>query len=215
MQDRAFLELVERCAVDRDDEQWGEFVDRYGHRLAAGVRRALRRCGTRVGREGRQDLLQEVYLRLLEKQGLRLRRCRAQGDKSIGAYLSKIAESVVIDHVRAAAAAKRGGGRLTQPASDGGSDPFESAIAAGPSPEERLLSRERRRLFVRHCREAVGSRNARRDLRVLYLAFFEGFTSREICRRLGGGLTPSSIDSLLHRVKRRLARTGLHVPRRA
>ena len=42
MQDRAFLELVERCAVDRDDEQWGEFVDRYGHRMVPKAKRSLK-----------------------------------------------------------------------------------------------------------------------------------------------------------------------------
>ena len=215
MQDQSSLDLVDRCAVDRDAELWREFVERYGHRLTAGVRRALRRCGARVAREGRQDLLQEVYFRLLEKQGQRLRRCRARSERAVGAYLSKIAESVVIDHLRAEATAKRGGGCLVDGASQGEADPCERVVDRGLSPEERLLSRERRRLFLRHCRNAVSSRHSRRDLRVLYLAFFEGWTSREICRRLGGGLTPSSVDSLLHRVKRRLARAGLQVPRRA
>jgi RNA polymerase sigma factor (sigma-70 family) len=168
-----------------------------------------------VGREDRQDLLQEVYFRLLEKQGQRLRRCRAQGQQAVGAYLSRIAESVVIDHLRAEAATKRGRGRVVSDAGDGELGPFERAPDRGPSPEERVLLREKRRLFARHCRDAVGPRHATRDLRVLYLAFFEGWTSGEISGRLGGGLTPSSVDSLLHRLKRRLARAGLQVPRRA
>ncbi len=214
MQDQPSLGLVNRCAVERDAELWREFVDRYGHRLAAGVRRALRRCGARVGREERQDLLQEVYLRLLDKQGHRLRRCQGRGDRAVGAYLSKIAESAVFDHLRAEAAAKRGRGCLVEGAGDGDEDPFEGAVGPGPSPEEMLLSRERRRLFLGHCRNALSARHTRRDLRVLFLAFFEGWTSREISQRLGGGLTPSSVDSLLHRLKRRLARVGLQVPRR-
>ena len=165
MQDQPSLGLVNRCAVERDAELWREFVDRYGHRLAAGVRRALRRCGARVGREERQDLLQEVYLRLLDKQGHRLRRCQGRGDRAVGAYLSKIAESAVFDHLRAEAAAKRGRGCLVEGAGDGDEDPFEGAVGPGPSPEEMLLSRERRRLFLGHCRNALSARHKRRDLR--------------------------------------------------
>lgn len=215
MQEEAFPDLVRRCALESDAELWREFMDRYGPRMAAGIRRALRRCGARVAREDRQDLLQEVYFRLLEKQGQRLRRCRARGEQAVGAYLSRIAESVVIDHLRSEAAAKRGRGRLVNSAGGGEAEPSERAIDRGPSPEDRVLLRERRRLFARQCRDAVGTRYARRDLKVIYLAFFEGWTSREISGRLGDGLTASSVDSLLHRVKRRLARAGLHVPRRA
>ncbi len=215
MQDQAFPDLLSRCALDSDSELWREFVDRYGHRLTSGIRRALRRCGARVEREDRQDLLQEVYFRLLEKQGQRLRRCRAQGEQAVGAYLARIAESVVIDHLRAEAAAKRGRGKLVREVGEAEPELLERAVDRGPSPEDRMLLRERRRLFARHCRDAVGSRYARRDLKVLYLAFFEGWTSREISGRLGAGLTASSVDSMLHRVKRRLARAGLQIPRRA
>jgi len=59
----------------------------------------------------------------------------------------------------------------------------------------------------------VGRRSVR-DLNVLYLAFFEGHSSREICRRLGGGLTPSCVDSMVHRLKHRLAAFGLQLPKR-
>jgi len=60
----------------------------------------------------------------------------------------------------------------------------------------------------------LGGRTPRRDLSVLFLAYCRGLSSREIARRLGGGLTAARVDSLIHRVRRRLARGGIEIPRR-
>ena len=38
--------------------------------------------------------------------------------------------------------------------------------------------------------------------------------SGAVAQRLGGGLTPARVDSLMHRVRRRLARGGIRIPRR-
>ena len=84
----------------------------------------------------------------------------------------------------------------------------------GLSPEERVLRRERQRIFLKRCRASLGPRSPERDLRVLYLAFLEGLSSREISRRMGRGTTPSCVDSLVHRVRKRLARGGLSIPHR-
>ena len=92
-------------------------------------------------------------------------------------------------------------------------DLTDRAVDRSPSPEEWVISRERRRFFLERCRDAVGRRSVR-DLNVLYLAFFEGHSSREICHRLGGGLTPSCVDSMVHRLKQRLADFDLQLPRR-
>ncbi len=201
-------QLVKRCARERGSGVWEEFLGVYGPRLQAGIRRAARVSGARLSREDRQDLMQEVCLRLLERQGARLARCRASGEREVGAYLRRVAERVVFDHVRAAGAVKRGG-RVCRTALSA-----ERLTDSGPTPEQRALHRERRRMFLSHCRRAVGSSSPRRDLRILTLAVLEGYSSREICRLLGKGLTPGAVDSLIHRLKRRLARHGLHLPRR-
>jgi RNA polymerase sigma factor (sigma-70 family) len=195
-------------------EDWEEFVERYRHRLAAGIRRALRRAGAVTVREDQEDLLQNVYCRLLEKRGRRLRRCRGGGERAVGAYLARIAESVTIDHLRAVGAAKRGRHRLVNVRSEPWSDPMTRAVDPHPTPEERLLRRERWQVYLGRCRELVGSRSPRRDLTVLHLALFEGLSSREISERLGGGLRPTSVDSVIFRLRRRLAGAGLPLPRR-
>jgi hypothetical protein len=54
----------------------------------------------------------------------------------------------------------------------------------------------------------------RRCVRVLRLALVEGWTSGEISRAEGVGLAASSVDSLVHRARQRLARGGVAVPNR-
>ena len=134
------------------------------------------------------------------------------------AYLGRVAESVVVDHLRSLSAAKRGAGSLRDRRWDRARDaelPIADWIAdTGQSPEEKLLQRERHARFLTRCRKLVGKRTPRRDLEVFYLAFFAGWTSREISQRVGAGLTPSAVDSLVHRLKRRLAKSGVEVPRR-
>ncbi|MDX1503842.1 MAG: sigma-70 family RNA polymerase sigma factor [Thermoanaerobaculia bacterium] len=211
----SMAELVRRCARERDPRLWEEFVRAFGTRLKGGVRRALRRSGGAVRDEELDDLLQDVYCKLLENGARSLVLCRAADGREAGAYLGRVAETVVLDRLRAAAAAKRGRDLLVTPPAHVEADPAERAVdSSARSPEERLLNRERRRIFLLRCRDAAGPRDPRRDLKILYLAFLEGMTSREIARRLGPGLTPGSVDSLVHRAKRRLARLGVALPHR-
>jgi DNA-directed RNA polymerase specialized sigma24 family protein len=87
---------------------WDEFVDRYARPLHAAVRRALARVDRRAGRELVEDLVQEVWCRLLE-QGVRPHRFRGRAHREVAGYLGRVAASVVVDRTRAACAVKRGG----------------------------------------------------------------------------------------------------------
>lgn len=213
MADHDVRELLARCASSFEPGPWQEFIRRFESRLTGGIDRAVRRFGVRLSREEREDLVQDAYFRLLDRQALGLRRCRARRETEVGAYLGRIGERVVVDHLRSSSTLKRGRQFLVDGWIGRDRDLVDQALDRSPSPEDWVLHRERRRLFLERCRKILGSRSAR-DLNVLYLAFFEGHSSREICRRIGGGLTPSCVDSTLHRLKRRLTRFGLLLPRR-
>ena len=214
MQDGEARKLIRRCASKRDVDTWAEFQDRFHRPLRSGVRRTLARFGARVSEDDHQDLIQETYFRLLEGEGRRLRSCRGEVEGAIAVYLGKVAESVVIDFLRGRSAAKRGAGLLVEPRSDQVSSLVENVVDPRRTPEEKLLLRERRARFLASCRRLVGKGTEKRDLLVLYLAFFEGCTSREICGRVGHGLRPSTVDSLIHRMRKRLAALGVEMPRR-
>jgi RNA polymerase sigma factor (sigma-70 family) len=193
---------------------WDQFVARYDRPLAAAVRRALARVGEPARRELVEETVQEVYCRLLERHARRGGLWRAS-DRELVGYLGRVARSVVIDQLRNARAVKRGGERPRPVAVDAQDDPLDRVADPRATPEERLLGRERRRLFLDRCRRSAGSRAlGRRDLRILELALLDGWSSREISRAIGGTLLPSSVDTLLHRLKRRLAAGGVHLPRR-
>ncbi len=209
MESNGACELLQRCARRRDAAAWREFRSLYEERLIAGVRRGLRRTGLWNPPVELEDLVQDVYCKLLDNGGRYLLRCRGGAREAVSAYLGRIAETVAIDRVRAEIAAKRGRSRIVRlPADCGEVDSIDPA----KSPEQLLLERERSSVFVRRCQEVVGPRQARRDLRVLYLACIEGWCSRDIARALGQGLTASSIDSLVHRARKRLAAKGVGIP---
>jgi len=208
-------ELIWRCARQRDFETWEEFQKRYERWLTVGVNRTLVRYEAKVSQDDRADLLQEVYCRLLENDGQRLLRCRGEVEASVVVYLARIAESVVVDHLRSRGAAKRGRDRLVE-IGEHQTAVLEQRIAdCRHSPEQQMLWRERREWFLARCRRILAGRpTARRDFQILYLALFEGWTSREISARTESAMTPSAIDSLIHRLKRRLSEFGIDLPRR-
>ena len=208
-------ELIWRCARRRDRETWDLFRERYERWLTAGVKRTLVRFDVNVTEDEREDLLQEVYCRLLEKNGRGLTRCRAEVEGAVVIYLARIAESVVVDYLRNRGAAKRGRDLVTDLGDEPGRGIGDRIADPRRSPEELLLLRERRDRFLTQCKSTlIGRRTAQRDFEVLVLALFEGWTSREISGKLDGRMTPSAVDSLVHRIKRRLQKLGVELPRR-
>jgi DNA-directed RNA polymerase specialized sigma24 family protein len=245
---------------------WETLIRRYAAGIEARVRRALRRAGVRPRGEQIEEIVQEVYCRLLADGSWRLRQCRATSQYQIGAFLGKVAERVALDHVRAARAQKRGGNARGRGASAAPGTPEASETASTPdapgtlgapgdpcryrahgmerngaggrdgyrdpgdgagqgdgevrqlvdpraNPEELMLGRERMRLFLERCGALAGSREARRNARILALAW-NGWNSCEIARVVGGRLTPRSIDSLLRRIRRRAAAQARRRPPR-
>ena len=203
----------------KPDAAWEELIGRFGAGLKARVGSVLRRCGVRPRDEHVEEIVQEVYCRLLAGGSRRLRRCRATSESQVGAYLGRVAERVALDQLRAARAQKRGGPSAPVAAAEaegrpgewwgGGGERGERAVDPRANPEELVLSRERLRLFLERCGALAGRRDYRRNARILALAV-AGMNSGEIARAVGGALTARSIDGLLLRVRRhaRMAASG-------
>lgn len=203
-------ELVQCCAETPEPEAWTAFVDRFGRRLAAGVCSAFRRAGVACPREELDDVMQDVYCRLLRRGRAALRACRGREDCEIDAYLFRLAQRVALDHLRARAAVRRGGD-VPHVADDDGS-PADGLASREPSPEDRTLLAEQWRLLASSCRGSSDSEDL--DRRLLIWSLRDGLTSSEIARRLRGRIGPSGIDTRLHRMRHRLAAEGLLLPRR-
>ena len=144
-------ELLARCASDRGHEAWDEMLVRFRPAILGGIRRALNRAGRAARAFEREDLLQEVFCHLLDQDGRRLRGCQGVNDRVVGAYLGRIAESVVTDQLRAWGAEKRGSQRQVSSSDEQELCLVERAADPAPSPEERILFDEMRRDFRRRC----------------------------------------------------------------
>jgi len=219
----------------KPEAAWEELIGRFGAGLKARVGSVLRRSGVRPRSEHVEEIVQEVYCRLLAGGSRRLRRCRATSESQVGAFLGRVAERVALDQLRAARAQKRGGANAVVGApaavgaagalgSVGAVDPVEAegwrrerwghrgghaerAVDPRANPEELVLSRERLRLFLERCGALAGRRDYRRNARILALAV-TGMNSSEIALAVGGALTARSIDGLLLRVRRHVAAHG-------
>lgn len=193
----------------QEENGWETVVDTHDLWLRRRVRDGMRRLGLQPRQDQVVDSVQEVYCRLLQGGPRRLRRLRGIGRRSVLTYLGRVADSVLLDEMRAAQAAKRGGGPRAHPARmlvqrfDG---PY-------PDPEVLLLQSERRRTLIRYLL-AVGEVEGftRRDVRILWLAVVEGWRSRDLARAFE--LKPRYVDTLLHKVRRRLRQPGMELRRR-
>ncbi|MGH9379144.1 MAG: RNA polymerase sigma factor [Thermoanaerobaculia bacterium] len=202
--------LIERCARVSEPGAWSAFVDRFGRRLAAGVSSAFRRAGFACPPEELDDVVQEVYCRLLRRGRAALRACRGREECEIDAYLFRLAQRVALDHLRARAATRRGGD--VAHVANGDEATLEGLASREPSPEQRTMLAEQWRLLAARCRRREDAGDL--DRRLLMWSLRDGLTSSEIARRLGGRIGPSGVDTRLHRLRSRLAAEGLRLPLR-
>lgn len=215
LEERSFCPLSRRERAFQ--AAWEDLVERYGTLLQGRVRRAFWSAGLRPSEDQVEERVQEIYYRLLLGGQGRLRQLRCWNEGRIVSYLCKVAGTVVVDEVRTETAVKRGGGWdfWWDPSVRGA---LKHAVDPGGTPEERLLVLERRRLVLRGCRRMVrkmmDEENRGRCLRVLRRALLEGWSSREIVRAEGHKLAASTVDTLVHRARRRLARGGMELPSR-
>lgn len=205
--------LLEACIDNGTAADWDDFIGRFEKELVAGVARGFRRFGRYARPEQLEDLVQESYCKLLADECRVLRRCKSESEVAIGVYLGRVAERVAFDSLRRGCAERRGGGRLESlenRAERGGESEWPMTPATA---EDRLISRERIERFFACCRK-IGGRRKERDVRIVRMALVDGLTSSEISESLGRLISPTGIDTVLHRIRRRLVAEGIVLPKR-
>ncbi len=208
-QARPTQDLFQQCARSPESTAWPELVARFEPSIAQGVRRALKRCELPAHPDRVDDLVQDTFCRLLEKDRRRLKSFQGTAEAQAAAWIKRLAERSALDQIRAARARRRGG--VAQPWPTRAPELLPARKVAA-SPEHRALHRERLRQFLTYCRTlGSGERNAR----ILRLVLVEGWSSREVSKACRGALAPSAVDSIVYRFRRRLAHADLPVPQRA
>lgn len=199
--------LLRRCGDaptedSRHHRDWEHLMHRFGARLEAGARRALRRAGIRERPELVEDLVQEISRRLWERRSASLGRFRGSTEAQAACYLLRLAENAATDSLRAEAAQKRSnGGRMASLDSL-----REIADERAPDPLRRTLGRERLRWLVAQVRDLCRGGNARRNAWILRRALVDGWTSREIAGALGSRAALGAVQAMVCRARRRLER---------
>ena len=207
-------ELVRSCGTSCEETPWRRFVDSYAYRLRMTVLQNLLRFERRAPSETVDELVQEVYCRLLQHDRRALRDCRARSNSAVMGYLATVCSSVVVDYLRACATLKRGGALGQVASAIRSSQAVEDLSDPAASPERNFMLREARRIFLDSCARVFVGASRERNLEIFKLAFVDGWTSREISERFAGAIKPGSIDSMIHRHRRLLNEVGVAVPER-
>lgn len=224
--DSDFLDWIRALSHEDDHRAWDLFVDRYGPWLRRRCWYVLQQGGGEMWTDEVEELVQEIYCRLLENGRQRLRGFQGNSERALRCFLARVARTVVLSHLRRRFASKRPQARLDSERwfRDGvGCDrppaPGEKRIerldgvpCLRVSPEREALRRQERRVFFRRCRETDGGRSCRRNAEIVWLALLAGWSSRRIASRVS--LSPSTVDTVVHRARRRLEVYGVDIPER-
>lgn len=205
--DTPIQELVAACSRPESPDAWDELIRRFGNFIRGVVYEVTEVLGVARGHDLRQELVQEVYCRLLENRRRYLRRFRGTTESEALAFFARVARSVVYDHNRRRRAKKRTGRRTGIPLP--GTLFFSPRFLEEPTPEDRLLWVEDWRGFWRQASSTLNARpSGRRDLSIFHLYVVEGWNSREISERFHPSLEPTSVLSVVHRVRGQLGLQG-------
>ncbi len=190
---------------DAASPRWEDLLRRYETWLRQRARHELAVAGLydgpEAGAEAVREIVQEIYCRLLARQG----RFRGGTPGEVLSYLARVTATVVADHARTLMAAKRGLQRRVE------LNPKLGVTDPAPTPEERAILMQGKRLFLRRFREVAGRQGHGRNARIVWLALIEGWRSRDIARVVGGELTPRTIDTMVNSFRRKLEAGGMEL----
>jgi len=192
--------LFDLCATRFDDAQyWEEFVRRFNPSLTRSVYHAYRQF---TGEEfsptplAVSDLLQEIYLRILQDDCSSLRSFRGEAEIEAEVYLMHIATSVTIDRLRRHHSIKR-------------------FVQTNSLDTVHYLQEERNRRedlnpytddlveheLIKILRGRFRGKNRERNILIFLLHFRDGFTAQEIANAHIFGLSPNTIAHILDRMR--------------
>jgi len=204
-------ELLTQCMRRPPDEgAWREFVHRYHGAIRASVAKTFHlRASQESDRRAQfpddliEDLVQVVYVRLVEEGNRALDRFQGEHENSIFQYLGIIAVNVVRDHFREARAQKRPKlsfslDELLDNTGEGGILRHAVTNLDGGSGSVTLEDVEGA------LQRSVSRRHRDRDSLIFKLRYYEGMTLEEIKKALGLDISPIGIGSILNRINLKL-----------
>ena len=208
--------LLERCSGrPPDDEAWKEFVRRYHTTIRINVIKTFHRKAKEESDRKPQfpedlveDLVQAVYIRLVEDRNRALERFEGEHENSIFQYLGMIAINVVRDYFRETRAQKRPKisvslDELLEMGGDGALMDESLGALWKPANADSTSSLTEEEIDLA-LRRAVKGKNKDRDLLIFKLKFYEGLTLDEITQSMALDISPVSVGSIINRIIKKL-----------
>jgi RNA polymerase sigma factor (sigma-70 family) len=223
--------LLQRCAARPVDEAaWQEFVRRYHPTIRAFVGRTFQQrihadldLKQQILDGTMEDLVQAVYVKLVNDDTGALARFAGEHENSIYQYLGMIGTNVVRDHIRVVLAQKRPrlAFSLDQLSEEGDFALAKEGVEiTAPSPDKlkdiNVVQKEIEELLQR----IIKGRNRDRDILIFKLRYFDGLMPAEIVKAIGDDIPAFRVSSILRRVVTRIrpilaSKYGIHLKEEA
>jgi len=194
-------DLLRACGEKlTDHELWQKFHDRFQSPIFLYVLRTLRQQQySEDVNSTAAEIAQDVYLRMIQNDGRMLRSFRGSTDRSVLAFLARVAMNVVTDHHRREQTEKRQHGQIISI-----DEARKIEDTSGVSSEINLTALLSW-IDVQKLIDADSDRkNAARNILILKLHLIEGFSAEEIAEYPGFNLTASGVRMVVLRLKARL-----------
>ena len=205
-----FRALWRGCVARNGD--WAPLLERVEPALRATLAGLGRSYGLSLSRDLVDEVIQETYVRLLQNDRRVLRGCKGRTESTILAYLRRVARSTLVDWLRARTALKR------DPSSEQSLDvPEEDSRVNLPKAVadqfNNVYVQELRFRFRREC-WCIASRRptGHRDTWIAERMVVDGWSSHEAANVVA--LAPTTVATVIGRMRRELRRRGLAVPGR-
>jgi DNA-directed RNA polymerase specialized sigma24 family protein len=199
-------DLIRECGQKLTDRAlWNKFRERFQGLIFLYLMRTLRL--RRIQDDAADivpDLAQEVYVRLVQRDGQALRSFRGTTEFSVMAFLARISSSVVQDYQRKLMSEKRRANVVPIETAKAG----ETAGLHSPDCTEfdaTTLTSILSWIDIERVVEGDPDRkNARRNALIFKLHYIDGFEAGEIAQFPGFELTKSGVETVLARLRKRI-----------
>ncbi len=207
--------LVRICSQSPHHPAWQEFHKRFDPYIKMYVQKYWKArvpqhpFDNTIAQETILDLVQDVYLKLIERNQKALRNFKGAEENSFFAYLARIASNIVEEYFRKQSAEKRKNPIVPMDmATEESVLPTSQANSAYPyfkaDGEEELLTRITIREISELTEKLLVGPHLQRDKIIFKLHVMEGFSVKQLAQKQDFGLQVSSLESIIRRTRNKI-----------